>query len=376
MKPAINAFFFYCFIFLSPQLVLAQTDNERTRGFEVAYFTGYHFASNPVIKTGASLNGIPQGIDISWVQYGLKKEAFTESFGKARMALQARIIQMNNVDTFGYCLGILPSYFVPLLNKQKFQIGMKLSYGFNFNSKQYHEQKNFDNRAISSGVNFAFDWGIHSQIQLKENLQLTLGTGLYHVSNGSLKMPNGGINIIYGNVGLSYFPHGKNGILIQKPNYQISQKKLHYMLNIAGAYRELGYFNYITKFPVFTISNNAYLSLNKLYGIGLGLDAFYDATQVLLYASKLRISDVAENQKYFLAIGLYNRMELGKLFFPLGIYHYLTPMKYVKEPIYVRFGLGYQITKHLYSGLFFKGTINKKQQLQSDFMEWSLGFNL
>ncbi len=355
---------------------MAQNNAERTRGFELACFSGYHFASNPAFKTGASLNGIANGLDISWVQYGLKKEAFTKTFGSARMALQARIIQMNNADTFGYCLGVLPSYFVPILNKQQFQIGMKLSYGINFNSKQYHEQNNFDNRAISSGVNFAFDWGMHMQYLLKENLQFTIGTGLYHVSNGSLKMPNGGINIIYGNVGLSYFPNAKKGLGIQKPNYHLEKKQFHYMLHIAGAYRELGYFNYITKFPVFTISNNAYFSLNKLYGIGLGLDAFYDATQVLLYRSDLKVADVAENQKYFMAIGIYNRMELGKLFFPLGIYHYLAPIKFVQEPVYVRFGLGYQITKHFYSGLFFKGTINHKQQLQSDFMEWSLGFNL
>jgi hypothetical protein len=48
----------------------------------------------------------------------------------------------------------------------------------------------------------------------------------------------------------------------------------------------------------------------------------------------------------------------------------------VKEPIYIRFGLGYQFSKNWFIGSFFKGTINANGQLKSDFMEWSIGYSL
>jgi hypothetical protein len=127
---------------------------------------------------------------------------------------------------------------------------------------------------------------------------------------------------------------------------------------------------------VASASLNYLYSVNKLYSIGLGLDGFYDATQGLLVNDKLRVRDIKENEKYHLALGIYQRFDVGKLFLPVGIYHYVLPLKNIQEPVYIRFGLGYQFHKNIYTGLFFKGTINNKLKLQSDFMEWTIGVRI
>lgn len=360
------------------QAYLAQAQNKRNYniGYEVAVSSGYHFASNNVEKTGQSMNGIPVGIDISYVKYGLNKKDFSMVYGKPKLGLTFRTIKMNNTDTFGYCFGVFPSYTLPIILSRKIQVGIKIAYGLNFNTVLFNEQTNFDNRAISVPINFAFDIGANLQIPVNKKLSVVASTSLYHVSNGSLKMPNGGINIIYANAGICYYPQGLNEAILQKPNYHLEKRRWNYMGYAAFAYRQLGYFNYITKFPVFVISNQVYYSVNKLYHTGIGIDGFYDATQPLLYNSNLKLSDIPQNQKYYLAAGWYNRFDIGKVFLPLGIYHYVANMKHVQEPVYLRFGLGYQFHPQFFTGLFFKGTINKKQQLQSDFMEWSIGIKL
>lgn len=365
------------FFGLNQTILRAQESSGRQRGLEFSPLIGYHFASNNVNKTGMSLNGIAGGFDISLVQTGLKKEIFSAIYGKPKMGLTARFMKMNNTDTFGYSLAIMPSYQLPFLQREKLQLGVKISYGINFNSQQYHNQKNFDNRAISSAVNFGLDIGMQANILLSNHAQLSIGTGLYHVSNGSLKMPNGGINVIYGEAGITYFPEAIPKNWNQKNQYRLNFKPhWEYAFYVLVSYRELGYFNYITKFWIAGISQQFTYKFNHLYSLGLGLDGFYDATQPLLYDASLRVSNIAQKDKYYMAVGIYNRFDIGKLFFPFGVYHYVYKMENVKEPVYVKFGLGFKPKGPLFYGLFFKGTINKKQQLQSDFMEFSLGIRI
>lgn len=355
----------------TPINLYAQKNEFGTYGLKLNGIIGYHFASNTVAKTNMNLSGIVSGFDISLLKNGLNADEFSSTFGNPLLSLNIKYFQMNRPDTFGKSLGIYPSYDLPVFVGKKLKLAARIGYGVNFNTVQYHRQKNFDNRAISSAVNFAFDLGTSIHYRITPQLQVELNGGLYHVSNGSLKMPNGGLNILYASLGSCFF-FEKQGDYI-KPNYTLNEKRWHISSHVSFGYRELGYFDYVTQFWVANMSINPTFSVNKLYEIGVGVDGFYDATQSLLYETKLRVRDVKEREKYHLALGLYQRFNLGKLFVPFGIYKYLAPISVIKEKNYIRFGLGYQFHKILYTGLFFKGTINKKQQLQSDFMECSIG---
>ncbi len=354
----------------------AQTTFLDRSGIRANIFTGYHFAANPVYKTNQSLNGNIIGIDMGLVQWGLNNENFSHIYGKPRMGLDARFIKMNHTDTFGYCLGLLPTLEIEMMHQPKWSLHSKISFGINFNTRTYGLLSNFDNRAIVSPINFAFDAGLLVHALLTPHLEFNIGSGLYHVSNGSLKMPNGGINIIYLNTGITYYPIFEIQKNYLKPNYKLNTNPFYYMAYGAFAYRQLGYFNDVKSFWVFSFVNQAMFKLNKLYSSGIGLDAFYDATQPLINTDSLKVADIPENKKYYLAVGLANRFDIGKLFIPMGVYTYLYNNKYVKEPVYLRFGLGYQFHKYFFTGLFFKGTITKNYKLQSDFMEWSLGLRL
>ncbi|MCF8253881.1 MAG: acyloxyacyl hydrolase [Bacteroidia bacterium] len=341
---------------------------------EANIFSGYHFASNVVFKTGMNLSGIPIGLDLSYIVYGLKNEKFSEVYAKPRIALNTRYIQLNNVDTFGYCMGIYPSIQFNLVQKNKWQVGINYGYGVNFNTKGYNHETNFDNRAINSVINFAVDLGLKSSYCLNQKTQLTLGTGLYHVSNGNLKMFNGGINIIYGNLGIAYFPNSIPKNWNSKSNYKLeSTRKFGYSISGFLAYRNLNYFASNQHYWVQGISQSFYLPITKIFNTGVGFDFFIDPTHKLNYTDSLKVSKIGLNERINFALGWYSTVKVARFFLPFGVYHYVYPLKYIKDPVYIRFGLGYQINKRQYCGLFFKGTINSKKQLQSDFMEWSWG---
>lgn len=369
--------YFYFFLFVTGLVPLfGQIPFAGKSGIRFNVFTGHHFAANVINKTNQSLDGKVSGFDIGLVQCGLRNDSFTAIYGTPRLGLDARFINMNSTDTFGYCLALLPTFEIEIIHRKLWSLQSKIAYGINFNTKQFNERTNFDNRAISSPVNFAFDIGLLFHTKLNAHIEVNLGAGLYHVSNGSLKMPNGGINIVYINTGISYYPKLSIQQAYKKPNYKLTGKRLYFMGYAAFAYREQGYFNYVRRFWVFSAVNQFMFPINKLYSLGAGIDGFYDATQPLINNYTDRLADVPEYKKYYLAVGFTNRFDIGKVFIPVGIYRYVYNKAFVKEPVYIRFGLGLQLNKYFFIGSFFKGTITKDLKLQSDFMEWCLGVRL
>lgn len=183
---ALNAFLLI-FVSLSLKAQLIQ---------ETGLIGGWHFASNNIYKTGESLSGAVWGLSYGLGKIGIGSNQYKEIYGSQKAMIYGNFIGLNNPDTFGYSFGILPTVFLPLKVKSKIHWMAKVSYGVNLNTKGFGKSTNFDNRAISSPVNFGFDLGLEAAVPLNKQT-LTLGTGLYHVSNGSTHMPNGGINIIY-----------------------------------------------------------------------------------------------------------------------------------------------------------------------------------
>lgn len=354
--------------------LLALLVNGQITRKEFSAFSGYHFASNNVWETGQSLSGIPIGLEYSIGKTGIGKEAYQKIYGAQKAMLNFRVIKMNNTDTFGFCLAVLPSINIPLFSKGLHALSAKVSYGINFNTKQFNEQTNFDNRAISSPINFGFDLAAEYEFQTARKRYYHISSGLYHVSNGSLHMPNGGINIIYLKAGLGLNQNQEKPV--EGSHYKLENYKWRYWNYGFAAYKQMDYFSDMKEFWVFGFNQHLNYRINHLYSVGFGADLFYDATQSLTNEPGKNVYEVKENEKYFLALGLSQRFDLGKLFLPFGMYTYAAPLKEVKEPFYIRFGLGYQFSKNWFIGSFFKGTINSNGQLKSDFMEWSIGYSL
>ncbi len=345
----------------------------QTQKIEVTGLYGYHFATNVIDKTGQSLNGSIKGLEFGFGKLGIGKASYQNIYGSQKAMLNCKLIQLNQTDTFGYSFGLLPSIYLPIKISQHHALRFKVSYGLNFNTKQFSKENNFDNRAISSSINFGLDLGLDYELSNDKGRYLLLSTGVYHISNGSLKMPNGGINLMYVKAGVGLTRNADANKFL-KHHYTLSKRYWQYWVYGFASHREYNYFANLDRFWVFGINQQLQYQLNHLYAIGLGLDLHYDATQSLTNADGKKLYQVNEYEKYMSAIGVSQQFRIGKIFLPLGLYHYLVPLHIVKEPVYIRFGLGYQFHPHWFIGGFFKGTVNSKGQLKSDFMEWSIGY--
>lgn len=344
---------------------------------ELAPNIGYHFASNPIAKTGANMSGYAGGLEVNLVQQGLPEGSWRAYYGSPYLGFGARLTQLNNTDTFGYSLALFPFYTLPLVCREKNYLGVKIGYGLNLNNQVYHRQKNFDNRAISSLVNFSLDVGLKYYHHFNNNHSLSIGTGLYHVSNGSLKKPNGGINVVSLQMGY-LFSLNKNQVqpIRKQTRYGIDfNRNWEYRIAAAVAYRQMGEVDNVVDFPIVGINQQILRNINRLYSTGLALDSWFDPTQALKTAGNIyQVASVRTEKKLQFGLGWYNKFTIGRVFLPLSVHHYLPSSFRIIDPVYIKFGAGYEFQKRVFIGLFFKGTINSNKQLESDFMEWAVGY--
>ena len=195
------------------------TQKELPAFYKVADKMGYHYASNLIEKTKQSMNGVCGGIDL---KHSLTHRISNESklrYHHPDLQLHVRVFRLNNVDTFGYSIALFPQVEIPILKNNKLCLAAKMGYGINFNTKEFNSFKNFDNRAISSPLNFALDAGLLLQYKMNNKNEIGLSSGLYHVSNGSLKMPNGGINIVYTGFQYHHYLYNALELKYQSINY-------------------------------------------------------------------------------------------------------------------------------------------------------------
>jgi hypothetical protein len=343
--------------------------------FGIEPIVGYHFAPNKIEKTGASLNGISSGFDVKYFFNKKRPSNFNLQYSNPDFSLNARFCKLNNTDTFGYSLAIFPQIELPIFKSKNFCFNAKMGYGINFNSKKYDSITNFDNRAISSIVNFALDAGFSAQYRLNKSNELGIGTGLYHVSNGSLKMFNGGLNIVYGSLSYRHFIESYLDSKYEKSVSKtfIKNKGLNYQIYTAIAHREFGYFSQTKSFWISSVSQQITKRINHIYQLGISIDVIYDATPALLQNDNIQLSEISFQDKVNFGIGFYHQFDVARFYFPFSASVYL---KELKNPYYIRFGLGYYLNNHFFIGGFFKGSIKDGSKLDSDFIEWSIGYRL
>lgn len=381
----------YILFLVFPIFTVAQ--NFGNYGFGLNLISGYHFAANKqsaytyiydnngniisrIWNYGKSMDGIPAGINLSLCKIGSNQTTVNDNFGNPITTLNFSAIRLNNPDTFGWCFTLMPKLQIKILQFKTSNLSANIGYGLSYVTKKYDSLTNFDNRAIILPLNFAVDFGLVYNFKLGYNFLGNIGAKYFHVSNGSIKMPNGGFNMLLTEAGIAYtltdyFKTAKPNSLKLNTN-----KYWFYKGHVAASYRQLGYFNNIKSFAVIINSNNLLYKINKLYSVGAGVDFFFDPSPALVFNPNATLKEIQNNKKFNAAVGISNSFNFSKIFVPVGIYQYIINLKTIKHQNYIRFGLGYYIKPKIYIGSFFKGTITKAGKLDSDFMEWSIGLTL
>lgn len=92
-------------------------------------------------------------------------------------------------------------------NKSR-SLGLKMGLGLGYVEKPFDKDENYHNLAIGSAWNASLGLNLYGRIPLSQKWTLKPGIAIHHLSNGALKMPNAGINLVFLKILLTYDPKG------------------------------------------------------------------------------------------------------------------------------------------------------------------------
>lgn len=208
--------FFLVIFFLTPKPTFAfiqEADTLRmpskTMFFQRPKILSIKYTGGQVMKSNESVKGENS---IPYAQYVEAKFGFSSlgnrwrdiAYGMPYYGIGVGVYDFNRHD-FGHPISVY-LYHGALLHK--FSPALQLKYEWNlgtsFNRKTHDPVKNPRNNCMGSSVNVYFAGNLYLNWILSRHWDLNIGLSANHVSNGTTRMPNEGLNTFGAFVGLTY----------------------------------------------------------------------------------------------------------------------------------------------------------------------------
>ena len=122
-------------------------------------------------------------------------------------------------------------------------------------------------------INAYLNAGINLNVPITRYLALGGEFGFFHMSNGRTCMPNIGVNSLYGSVGVTATFNSD----VEKKPVKFPDQPYGWALNISGAAgAQKAAIEDSNRFLVSTLHAGAVYHVNNWYGVGVGMDVFYN----------------------------------------------------------------------------------------------------
>ena len=367
-----------CCTFASAQTL--KTGNDRFAIKVQPFFGSYLDKNNHHFeKLGlVNLNGMNLGIEFPSEQ----QRPWQQYLNNSTLGIGLSLIDWQS-EHLGKAIAMYPYLLIPAVRTEQFQFNFKVAGGLGVVNETWYTQEEhdpdryFDDTAMTNNVfgcflNAYLSAGVNFNYAVTRNVALHGEVGYFHMSNGRTCMPNLGANVLYGGVGVVTTINPTE----TKDPIQFPDLPYKWALNITGA---AGAHRAWMEYPRFLISSfhaGAVYSVNNWYGVGAGLDVFYNGaidnnTGRGLYVTN---RDYSFSDKLRAGIALNNEFRLGIVtaIVDWGVYLYNPSRNYYdcnhpiygygKRPLfydnegagtdeafhYIRFGMKYRVWDNLY----------------------------
>ena len=185
-------------------------------------------------------------------------------------------------DMLGMGVAVYPYILLDAINTPYFQMRFKVAGGVGFVTEHWYTQEDQDpDHYYEPTVNTIFGCTLNAYLNAAVNLNvpitryLALGGefGFFHMSNGRTCMPNIGVNALYGSLGVTATFNSD----VEKKPMKFPDQPYGWALNITGAagaqkpgIEDKG------RYLISSLHAGAVYHVNNWYGVGLGLDMFYN----------------------------------------------------------------------------------------------------
>jgi hypothetical protein len=272
---------------------------------------------------------------------------------------------LGNPGQLGRSITILPYLDFPLAGNSRSELKLKFGWGIGIIEKRFDSDENYKNVAVGSRMNNSLILQPHYNLRVSSQLTAHGGISLTHYSNGSIVVPNLGLNIAGITAGIKWTPYRFDRPELKKPPVSKSTRTSFFL---SGSSKQV-YPAQGKNFFAATISGNRAYQISPKSAFGFGADLFYDHS---IYRKLEQKEKSLNNDFETLRGGIHGSYELGfgRVSISLNVGGYLYS-KMNDGLFYHRFGLRYQFHEKLFACMNIKSHWGK-----ADFMEWGIGYKV
>ncbi len=218
-----------------PNLIFAQEVVKPVWETNATAHFGYLIPHSPEVKAiGQSL---PRGLQVDFGYQTLGIKEWEQAYNYPMVGFNINYFDMVLPDVLGHTLSAT-AYIEPYLYRgHRFKASYRIGPGLVYATRLFHEEQNPSNVAMSSPVSFVMQGSINTYFDITDQVYFKAGTGITHYSNGAIRMPNAGLNILTASAGLGYrFGLVPTSFIYKEP--EATPRKLSVEFMLSGAVNE------------------------------------------------------------------------------------------------------------------------------------------
>lgn len=319
------------------------------------------------------------------VEYGWQMFGGTEwhqTCNYPRLGFGVQYLHIMGRDELGHPFSLYGFYDGNYIRTKNFEFTNRLSAGFAYGFGVYDPNAKLANDIFCTRINSFVELGFGLAMRLHDNLYIEPGFRLTHFSNGNIREPQNGLNIVSYSIGL-------RSTLVKAPMYPVKMKlgpyrHRHEIFGFLGlATRQMSFMTDSSTLPLETYGMN-FLMTNLLLGyhyeasrrlkLGGGLDFIFDGThgqQALALTGMPDKDAIPFQDKLRLAVFISGETAINRLAIVTTL-GYIIAQKNFKEatPAFQqRLGFKYYIHKNVFAGI----NVRAYQFRSADALEFNIG---
>ncbi|MBL3656216.1 acyloxyacyl hydrolase [Fulvivirga sediminis] len=265
----------------------------------------------------------------------------------------------------GKSITVIPHYKIYLNKNRKSKnlVSYKIGLGAEYNTNKYDKETNNKNNLLSTDINVAAILEATYQREITKELFLRGSLSLTHFSNGSLKKPNSGINIVSANLGMAYNISYTPREYIYKEERAV-EKTIGFTSTLSGgmhAFSRIG----TGQHPFFTFTGVVDKRLNHKSAIGVGFDWFGSLSMKEDIKYDWRLADDPNTPSWMrVGVSLSHELFVSRLSIITQVGYYIFDEYDYFGKIYLRAGLRRYFSKHLYTSFSLKTHAAKAEAIE------------
>jgi len=263
----------------------------------------------------------------------------------------------------------------PIIRGKKFTWNWEISAGISFGFNKYNPITNSEQKVIGSNINSYFNLGTGISYTISKRLDISLNLELTHFSNGAVRTPNIGVNLMGISPSIIYnFNNNKKNFTRNKfEKKELSKFKRRSNLQIlavgGGKTTTNAIYDGATYFAGSLSLDYAY-KYCRVGKIGFGLDGFYESA--LRKFPDPGIEDPNFSDLSYLGIHLAHHLMIYNLRLTLQFGTYLTSNVSHKGSSYIIVTLNYYVSKNLFLSCYLK----TRNGSVADFIGLGIGYDI